>query len=184
MPTLVLKDHYLVLGVDRAASQAEIKTAYRKRVREVHPDLLRPDASPEDVSEANELFKEVGLAWEYLQDPSKKKSIDDWLMEDLPRSTTSHDVYDSDSFWSRSYRPQYWEPIVVPPAESHLFDGVWCFIQYSADRWSGRLRATVRVPMADLFSIHDIVDLPHHATLEEVLAYDNKGDVVGRGYSL
>ena len=63
------KNYYEVLGVERNASQAEIKRAYRKKARKYHPDVSKE-------TDAEEHFKEVGEAYEVLKDPEKRASYD------------------------------------------------------------------------------------------------------------
>src|SRR5215210_1009978 len=62
-------DYYKVLGVDRKASQEEIKKAYRKLARKYHPDQNK-DAGAEDR------FKQVSEAYDTLSDPDKRKRYD------------------------------------------------------------------------------------------------------------
>ena len=64
------RDYYEVLGVDKNASEDEIKRAYKKLARKYHPDM-----NPGD-KEAEEKFKEINEANEVLSDPEKKASYD------------------------------------------------------------------------------------------------------------
>ncbi|MDO5713504.1 MAG: J domain-containing protein [Tissierellia bacterium] len=64
------KDYYKVLGVDKNASEKEIKSAYRKLAKKYHPDL-----NPGN-EKFQEKFKEVNEAYEVLSDPEKKQKYD------------------------------------------------------------------------------------------------------------
>ena len=64
------KDLYATLGVDKKATQDEIKKAYRKLARQYHPDRNPGDAK------AEERFKEISTAYDVLSDPDKRKQYD------------------------------------------------------------------------------------------------------------
>lgn len=64
------KDYYKILGVDKNASQDEIKKAYRKLAVKYHPDR-----NPDD-KEAENKFKDISEAYEVLGDPEKRKKYD------------------------------------------------------------------------------------------------------------
>lgn len=70
---------YDVLGLKPDASQAEIKKAYHKMALKYHPDKNA------DKPDAGEKFKEVSQAYEVLQDPSKRKTYDQYGLEFLLR---------------------------------------------------------------------------------------------------
>ena len=73
-------DYYKILGVDKKASEDEIKKAYRKLARKLHPDL-----NPND-KEAHKKFQQINEANEVLSDPEKRKKYDqygkDWMHAD------------------------------------------------------------------------------------------------------
>ncbi|XP_061447030.1 dnaJ homolog subfamily C member 7 isoform X2 [Rhineura floridana] len=69
------KDYYKILGVDKNASEDEIKKAYRKRALMHHPDR-HSGASAEVQKEEEKKFKEVGEAFTILSDPKKKARYD------------------------------------------------------------------------------------------------------------
>jgi len=64
------RDYYEVLGVSKNATDAEIKSAYRKKAKELHPDLNKDDPH------AEEKFKEAQEAYSVLSDESKRKMYD------------------------------------------------------------------------------------------------------------
>jgi len=64
------KDYYEILGIERGASDKEIKAAYRKLARKYHPDVNKGDAA------AEERFKEVAEAFAVLSDKTKREQYD------------------------------------------------------------------------------------------------------------
>src|SRR5438128_492564 len=70
------RDYYEKLGVPKAATEDEIRSAFRKLARKHHPDVAK------DKKAAEEKFKEINEAYEVLGDPEKRKKYDqlgaDW----------------------------------------------------------------------------------------------------------
>ena len=77
-----------MLGVSRDASDAEIKKAFRRLARELHPDVNKDDPT------AEERFKEVAEAYEVLKEPDKR---------------AVYDRYGHDGLRSRGYEPHFEE---------------------------------------------------------------------------
>jgi curved DNA-binding protein len=99
-------DYYAALGVERGASAAEIKKAYRRLAQKYHPDV-----SQEPGAEAR--FKEIGEAWQTLKDPEKRAAYDalgsrpqgqefrpppDWARQHAAGQTSFDDLDLSDLF--------------------------------------------------------------------------------------
>lgn len=66
------RDYYDVLGISKSATEAEIKSAFRKKAKEFHPDLNK------DNPEAAEKFKEAQEAYSVLSDENKRKMYDQY----------------------------------------------------------------------------------------------------------
>lgn len=69
---MAYKDYYDVLGVSRGASDADIKSSYRKLAKQYHPDKNQGD------EKAADRFKEIGEAYAVLSDPEKRKLYDQY----------------------------------------------------------------------------------------------------------
>jgi DnaJ-class molecular chaperone len=76
-------DYYETLGVGRDANKAEVKTAFRRLARELHPDVNAHDP------EAEEKFKAAAEAYEVLSDPEKRRAYDTYGPEGLRGAGTA-----------------------------------------------------------------------------------------------
>jgi curved DNA-binding protein len=86
------KDYYLMLGLNRNASEDEIKKAYRKLALKYHPDH-----HPDD-SESEEKFKEIGEAYAVLSDLEKRKEYDRFGHTGFKRRYTTEDIFSNVNF--------------------------------------------------------------------------------------
>ena len=66
------RDYYEVLGLDRGASEAELKKAYRRLAMKFHPDRNKDD------KESERKFKEATAAYEALKDPERRAAYDQY----------------------------------------------------------------------------------------------------------
>jgi DnaJ-class molecular chaperone len=80
------RDYYKTLGVERNASEAQIRSAYRKLARKYHPDV-----NPNN-KDAEQRFKEINEAYQVLSDPEKRKKYDA-LGADWERGATEDEVF-------------------------------------------------------------------------------------------
>ena len=80
------RDYYKTLGVDRNASEAQIRSAYRKLARKYHPDV-----NPNN-KDAERQFKEINEAYQVLGDPEKRKKYNE-LGADWERGASEDEVF-------------------------------------------------------------------------------------------
>ena len=101
-------DYYKILGIDKKASEADIKKAYRKLARKYHPDL-----NPND-KEAERKFKEINEANEVLSHPENRKKYDsygkDWKhAEEFEKARKQNQSRQSRQTYQRPGQSQYSE---------------------------------------------------------------------------
>lgn len=77
------RDYYEILGVSKTASDAEIKSAFRKKAKEFHPDLNKDDPTAADK------FKEAQEAYSVLSDENKRKMYDQYGRAGVNNSASS-----------------------------------------------------------------------------------------------
>src|SRR5215472_5857206 len=84
--------YYTLLGVGRNATAAQIKTAWRQRILEVHPDTL-PNASSYWKMQAKERTQEINEAYAVLSDTAKRRDydhqLDQYFNQQTPPSTST-----------------------------------------------------------------------------------------------
>ncbi len=73
---LNVEDHYAVLGVPRTASNSDIRSAFRKKAKEYHPDTS-------DRCDADKLFKLLNRSYSVLKDRKKRDAYNVELMGDI-----------------------------------------------------------------------------------------------------
>jgi len=112
------RDYYKLLGVDRNATDKQIKSAYRKLARKYHPDM-----NP-DNKQAEERFKQINEAYAVLSDPSKRQTYDrlgsDWQRWQQQGCSSSDFDW---TRWSTAGAPGYGTRYTTMEDLSDLFGG-------------------------------------------------------------
>ncbi len=171
------KDYYKILGVDRNATEREIKQAYRKLARQYHPDV-----NPGDKA-AEERFKEINEAYEVLSDPEKRKKYDQFgaYWQQFTRAGGRPEDFD----WSRwtATGPggqRVYTRTVTPEELEEIFGGLGGFSDFFQTLFGGMGRRQRTVNLGDLFGFGEFdqavqerprhgqdVEQPVQITLEE-----------------
>lgn len=119
-------DYYSVLGVERTASEAEIKKAYRKLALKYHPDKNKED------SQAEEKFKRLAEAYSVLNDPKKRQEYDSRNFSSRVRPSQNSGGFGFEDFM-KDFRNEDWRRMrsdqakktqgrthAPPPSTNHL----------------------------------------------------------------
>ncbi|MGD9007478.1 MAG: J domain-containing protein [Desulfobacteraceae bacterium] len=80
-------DYYKTLGIDKNASDSDIKKAYRKLAMKYHPDHTKGDKT------AEEKFKKISEAYAVLSDPEKRKQYDTYGSADFQQRFSQEDIF-------------------------------------------------------------------------------------------
>lgn len=104
-----MRDPYLVLGVKRTASTDEIKVAWRRLAKTLHPDRNQNDA------QANARFAEAGAAYQLLKDPERRKRYDAEKRSDAPSGRAGEGTPEKDGH----------EEAYVDIAPNDILSSVW-----------------------------------------------------------
>ncbi len=147
------KDYYKLLGVGRTATEQEIKRAYRRLARQVHPDV-----NPDDAK-AEERFKEINEAYQVLTDPEKRAKYDQLGVSWQQWQRSGHDPGQYD--WSQWFADGAGGPgrdrgawsgglegLFVDSAQAGLFSDFFRFIFGNADSGVQAAEDLLRRPYA------------------------------------
>jgi curved DNA-binding protein len=151
-------DYYKILGVDKTASQEEIKNAYRKLARKLHPDL-----NPND-KEAHSKFQQVNEANEVLSDPVKRKKYDqygkDWQHADQfeQAKTGGHRAkggFSGNDFGGGGFSSGYFGGSDFSEFFESLFGGGTDSRKKGSSRFKGQdYNAELKLPLKDIYTTH------------------------------
>ena len=86
------KDYYKILGVNKSASDEEIKKAYRKLAMKYHPDHTKGDKASEET------FKQISEAYAVLSDKEKRRQYDTFGSAGFQQRFSQEDIFRGSDF--------------------------------------------------------------------------------------
>lgn len=89
-----MKDYYKTLGLEKSASAADIKKAFRTLAKKFHPDVNKGDAG------AEQRFKEINEAYAVLSDPEKRQQYDQFGAEGFRQRFSQEDIFKGSDIFS------------------------------------------------------------------------------------
>ena len=89
-----MKDYYKLLGIEKKASAADIKKAFRAKAKKYHPDVNKSDAK------AEARFKEINEAYAVLSDPEKRQQYDQFGAEGFRQLYSQEDIFRGSDIFS------------------------------------------------------------------------------------
>jgi DnaJ-class molecular chaperone len=126
-----LNNYYQVLGIDKGASQEEIKKAFRRMA-----SLYHPDHNARNPGEAEEKFKEINQAYEVLRDGARRRQYD--LLSQQRRQRSREVSVEDFRNWGSAHGDILEELLRAFAARSMSFDGVPKSRPWGCGRGRGR----------------------------------------------
>ena len=131
------KDYYKVMGLDKTATDKEIKLAYRRLARKYHPDLNKD-------ADAESKFKELGEAYEALKDPEKRKVYDQYA-RDYAMHQQNRGHYQQQQAWGQGFAGDY-------DASSDFFESLFGQRFRQQPATGADLRGNIPINLEDAFN--------------------------------
>lgn len=146
-------DYYTVMGLERGATEKEIKMAYRRLARKYHPDLNKEPG-------VEEKFKELGAAYEVLKDPEKRKMYDQYGVAGAPNQNTGPSEQQYSQAWANAgqgFRG-------AEGIDADLFETLFGGRAFHEQRRGGAdLHGTIRIGLEEAFKgVVKEIELPAH----------------------
>jgi curved DNA-binding protein len=172
-------DYYNILGIDKSASDSDIKKAYRKLAMKYHPDHTKGDKTAEDK------FKKISEAYAVLSDPEKRKQYDTYGSADFQQRFSQEDIFRNFDF-SDIFREFGFD------GGSRTADGGFRFSFGGGSPFGGQQRQQRSIKGSDLvyelpITLHDVangskkqISLQHQGRSETITVTIPKGMTSGK----